>query len=249
MSYKIIKYISEGAEGTVYEVIKEEKLYALKSVPKKKAFIVSLDLQRDLYHPNIVKVFEIYKDENKNYNIIMELCDETLKNKIDKHDISKQDIKNYLMQIISAIKYLEIRDILHNDINVNNILISKDLIKLTDFGSAEKLKNGVTLDYFKGYSWHMAPEMCSSGYTYSINVWQIGILLYYMIFKKYPFSEFSELISYLKNPEYCYNYIRTHKVNIISKDLVLVDLLSKMLAIDPLKRISLEEVLLHPYFN
>jgi serine/threonine protein kinase len=247
MSYKIIKYISDGAEGTVYEAIKEEKIYALKVVPNKKASS-SLYLQKDLCHPNIVKVFEIYEDEY-DLNIIMELCGETLKNKIDKHDISKQDIKNYLEQIISAIKYLETHDILHNDINVNNILISKDLLKLTDFGSAEKLKNRVSTEYFIGYSWHMAPEMCSSGYTYSINVWQIGILLHYMIFKEYPFSKFSELISYLKNPKYCYNYIQNNKVNIKSQDLLLVDLLSQMLSIDPLKRISLDEVLLHPYFD
>jgi len=257
--YQKIKFIGKGSDGSIYEVMKDDVKYALKDIEKLgdeediEILRKTNYLQKDLDHPNIVKIFETYEDD-KNIVLIMELCSESLCERILKNKLTENEIKNYLKQLIYAVKYIEEKNILHNDIKTDNILLCNDVIKLTDFGSAEILLNREkgTFYGFDIYSHNSAPEMNKSGYNYSIDIWQIGVVFYSMLFGEYPFFNELDKLGYYGNlslSPLSFEYIQNNKIIIPPTNPEAADLLSKMMEIDPKKRITLDDALLHPYLQ
>lgn len=89
-------------------------------------------------HPNIIKYYEtIYAAES--INIIMELVEnnsllEYLRAQPNKR-VSEDNLRIIMTEIFKALAYLHSKNIVHRDIKLENILISKDMqIKLIDFG-------------------------------------------------------------------------------------------------------------------
>lgn len=81
--------------------------------------------------------------------------------------------------------------IIHRDIKPENLLIDEnDRIKITDFGLSLFTKNGSDeVHNTAGSTLFFAPEVCE-GRTYSgkkSDVWALGVTLYFMVFRKYPF--------------------------------------------------------------
>jgi ankyrin repeat protein len=244
--YRKIRFLGKGRDGSVYEVEKNGLRYALKDIAKNKKLkiekqIEELNLQKRLNHPNISKVFEIYEDD-KNIVIIMELCQEDMKQFLKTNRLSKEQIISILKQLVSAVEYLEEKRILHKDIKVENILMCRDgdkiIPKLIDFDSAQK---GEYFYGFIGYFENMAPEMCENGYGYGVNVWQLGVVLYYMLFNKSPFSELLQPLIGGRH-DYCYNYIKENKIKFPNLDSKLYRLLERMLEPNPKERITLAEI-------
>ena len=82
--------------------------------------------------------------------------------------------------------------IIHRDIKPENLLIDEnDRVKITDFGLSLFAKNGNDLvRNVAGSSLFFSPEICIGNVTYrgkKSDVWALGVTLYYMVFKKYPF--------------------------------------------------------------
>lgn len=81
--------------------------------------------------------------------------------------------------------------IIHRDIKPENLLIDEnDRIKITDFGLSLFTKNGSDeVHNTAGSTLFFAPEVCE-GRSYSgkkSDVWALGVTLYFMVFRKYPF--------------------------------------------------------------
>ena len=89
-------------------------------------FIQELIILRDLDHPNIVKLFEIYED-TKNYYIITEFCEggELFSWIKANKFISEEKIKILFRQIVSAINYCHSHNVVHRDIKPENIMFVK----------------------------------------------------------------------------------------------------------------------------
>ena len=81
-------------------------------------------------------------------------------------------------------------NLLHRDIKPENILLdSSSVPKLSDFGWSALVKNK-SRNTFCGTFEYMAPEMYENEeYTFSVDVWSIGILLYELLHKRSPFEE------------------------------------------------------------
>ena len=113
IEYKIIKELGKGGFGKVNQVLSkyDNKYYAIKEIPIKEetkdkieSFQNEANILSKFNCDNIVKYYDIYKDENKFY-ILMEFCKgETLKSFIDKY---KDDIilikENIIIKIIKQI--------------------------------------------------------------------------------------------------------------------------------------------------
>ena len=98
---------------------------------------------------NSVKCYE-YFDNNKNFVIIMELCDvnlsQLLMKNLEKYDrgFSVEEIYEIMMQLNNALKIMKNNNIIHRDLKLENILIkyienNKYIIKLADYGSSKRL--------------------------------------------------------------------------------------------------------------
>ena len=129
-----------------------------------------------------------------------------------------------------------------------NILIDRDgFAKLTDFGLSKDnfMGDGLT-NSFCGTAEYLAPEVLNKrGYTYSCDWWSYGCVVYEMLSAIPPFyskkrCEIYDKIRY-KNP----NFYHYHSA-------VATDLISKLLAKDPSKRLGsqrgAEEIKEHPFF-
>ena len=89
-----------------------------------------------------------------------------------------------------AVKYLHDNNLIHRDIKPENILLDENLVpKLSDFGWSAIIKNEKR-HTFCGTFEYMAPEMFENEeYTYSVDIWSLGILLYELYHGKSPYEE------------------------------------------------------------
>ena len=125
--YAIIKKLGEGAFGTVYMVEnKTSKIKRAMKVISKDCILNGVDLQEVtneikilslLDHPNIMKIYEFYEDNDKFY-IISEFCDQgDIAEKMDKEGTLSEFIVKYFMnQVFRAVSYLHSQKIINGDI-------------------------------------------------------------------------------------------------------------------------------------
>lgn len=100
--------------------------------------------------------------------------------------------KSIIYQVLSGLKYLHENKIIHRDMKPANILMDKSEIryKIADFGVATEVigKNSNTHRTNTGTPWYMAPEVIKNeAYSYSIDIWAVGCILYELISGKRPY--------------------------------------------------------------
>ena len=205
---------------------------------------------------NSVKYYEHfhYKDQ---VVIVMELCDNSLQKILDKRKegFSSEQIYKIMSQLNNTFKIMYKNKIIHRDIKLDNILVKyKDnnnyndsninfIVKLTDYGISKQLKNTINTTLMGAYG-TMAPEILEekNDYDNKCDLWSIGIIIYQLFFKEYP---------YKGGPIAIYNQIKEYGKNILkkTKNENLDNLIESLLIKEPEKRINYEEYFNHPFFN
>ncbi|KAJ5536228.1 hypothetical protein N7513_009414 [Penicillium frequentans] len=201
-------------------------------------------LRRDGYrHPNIVEMSGFFEDDI-NYYIEMiphGLPGMDLFDYIElKANMEESECRSIFKQVVSAIHHLHTRAlVVHRDIKDENVILDGEgRIKLIDFGSAAYIKNG-PFDVFVGTIDYAAPEVLQ-GKSYrgkEQDIWALGILLYTIVYKENPFYNVDEIldhplrIPFLPFSEEC------------------IDLIRKMLDRDVDNRLTITEVLEHPWMT
>ena len=240
-----------------------------------KKILHETNLMQKLNHPNITKILEVFEDD-KFILIIMEYINGgNLFSFVKKRrKISEKIAKFLFKQIILGIKHIHSKNIVHRDIKLENILIDlNNRIKICDFGIGILLKSEDELLYDQcGTPMYMAPEIILSskkrGYKgFPVDIWSSGIALYIMLSGSLPFnikknnnknnnskkSENSKEndISISHNNSYELQYSIIHKnpkhLEKISDEAR--DLLHGLLNKDPKKRLTIEEILNHPWLK
>ena len=253
--YKIGRNIGHGAFGKVNIALHvlSGHIVAIKSFNKiKKSFPINriyyeIKLLKKLRnHKNIIKYFEHFETD-KYFCIVMEnISGGNLLNAINKMSkFTEPMAKNIFKQLILTLKYLHNMNIVHRDIKPDNILLELDnTIKLCDFGVSKQIKKGQFLTDSCGTPAFIAPEILKEkAYNpYSTDIWSSGVVLYIMVSGFFPFRGINE--TELRKNIISGNY---PELNDVSENLK--DLLNKLLEVNPDKRISLDEILKHPWLN
>ena len=132
--YEELEELGIGNYGVVKKVrlVKNRDIIrAMKIIPEENivqgegaSLIDEIEILKNLEHPNIMKVYESFVDDN-NYYIISELCDQGhLLSKMEKLERMDQIVVKFLMdQIFNAVAYLHSKNILHGDIKLENVLL------------------------------------------------------------------------------------------------------------------------------
>lgn len=197
--YKIIKYLNQGSYGKIYLVEKKDtkNLYALKSIK-----IFGIDRYNKVSILNEIRILLINNNQfllkcydifvhNKKLCIITEYVDGgDLDNYVKKNKLKEEEIIKIFLKICVGINALHTNNIIHRDIKPANILITKKgEIKICDFGICKFLDYNKVTNTSIGTPYFMSPEQMNvQYYDYKIDVWGIGCVLYYLLYKKYPFN-------------------------------------------------------------
>lgn len=117
-------------------------------------------------------------------------------------------IFNIFKDIVSFVIYLHKENYIHRDIRLDNILFDGKRIKIDDFQKASKLKKGRKLKEITGNPYYVAPEILKGKYGHEIDVWALGVILYTMVFNKFPFTgeTTNDTIQMIQDPKHEPNY-------------------------------------------
>ena len=153
---------------------------------------------KNISHPNVIKCYEKYENEKNIFFVYEYIKGSDLKIFTQMHPNSNiRNIINISLQIINGIACLHKYGIIHRDIKTTNILIENSLdnkydnkVKVIDFGLSRVLgKNEFSLDPY-GSLCFKAPELIKHlPYNFKVDVWAIGITIYYLIFRVLPFEK------------------------------------------------------------
>ena len=260
--YTKIKVLGEGTFANVYQV---KNLYtgaicAMKVIKKKvsgsreeeKDILNEINILRAIDHPNIIKIFGFYSNK-KEYSIVTEMCPMgQLFDEIATKGPFNEEYSAYILyQILSAVNYCHKQNIIHRDLKPENILIVDRnekgyvTIKVCDFGTAKICEAG-TLEKTKvGSPYFMAPEVFKKKYNEKCDIWSCGVIMYILLSQKPPFGGRNEE-EIKNNVEIGIFDLDSPPFNQLSQSCI--DLIKKLLTIDPQQRLSAEEALNHQWF-
>lgn len=194
--------LGRGSFGSVYEGIADDGFFiAIKEV----SLLDQGDLGRQsiLYleqelallsqfeHENIVRYYGTARDESNLYIFLELMTKGSLANLYQTYHLKDSQVSSYTRQILSGLKYLHDRNVLHRDIKCANILVdASGMVKLADFGLAKATKlNDVRS--CKGTAFWMAPEVVKAknhGYGLPADIWSLGCTVLEMLTGQVPYS-------------------------------------------------------------
>lgn len=156
------------------------------------------------------------------------------------------EVWNIFRQVVSGIRYLHYQNVVHGDIKPQNLLLGDDgLVKIADFGISQMLSaSGQKLADAAGTPAFMSPELCQ-GQSFSgqlADIWAIGATMFMLKFGHPPFLAKSIINLYVK-------IINDPLVFPAPIDPGLKNLLENLLVKDPMKRYTLQQIIMHPWFR
>uniref|UniRef100_A0A8D1NII6 Dual specificity protein kinase TTK n=1 Tax=Sus scrofa TaxID=9823 RepID=A0A8D1NII6_PIG len=266
--YSILKQIGSGGSSKVFQVLNEKKqIHAIKYVNLEEADSQTIDSYRNeiaylnklqQHSDKIIRLYD-YEITDQYIYMVMECGNIDLNSWLKKKkSINPWERKSYWKNMLEAVYTIHQHGIIHSDLKPANFLIVDGMLKLIDFGIANQMQPDTTSiikDSQVGTVNYMPPEaikdMSSSrenGKSKSkispkSDVWSLGCILYYMTYGKTPFQHIINQISKLHaiiDPNHEIEF-----PDIPEKDLQ--DVLKCCLIRDPKKRISIPELLAHPY--
>ncbi len=263
LDYKKLNFLGEGSFAAVYRVQNRitDSIRAMKIINKSascsaeddKEIFNEINILRTLDHPNILKIFEFYSNK-ESYSIVTELCSggELFQEIVDKGPFNENYSAYVMFQILSAINYCHNMKIVHRDLKPENILIvdrdknNYPRVKICDFGTSKMFEKGAIQRKLVGSSYYIAPEVLKKHYDEKCDLWSCGVILYILLSGRPPFGgendkEIMERVSIGKYD------LQSSPFNKVSKNGI--DLIQKLLIMDPKKRISAQDALLHPWFK
>lgn len=174
--------------------------------------------------------------------------------------------RRFFQQIISGIEYSHRLKIVHRDLKPENVLLDDGLnVKIADFGLSNEISDGDFLTTSCGSPNYAAPEVIRGG-VYAgpeIDVWSSGVILYVMLCGRLPFEDDDVQVLFSKISRECLQQLcllpilnesfpaiaegNFHLPSNLSPDAR--HLITAMLVVDPVKRITIPEITQHPFYT
>ncbi|XP_068425973.1 dual specificity protein kinase Ttk [Clinocottus analis] len=264
----ILKMIGRGGSSKVYQVLDHKKqLFAVKYVDLEEADAQTVESYKNeiehlnhlqQYSDQIIKLYD-YEITNSYIYMLMECGNLDLNTWLrNRKTVNLLERKFYWKNMLEAVHTIHKHGIVHSDLKPANFVIVNASLKLIDFGIANRIQPDVTSimkDSQVGTLNYMPPEAIKdtssqagkarSKISPKGDVWSLGCILYCMTYGKTPFQSITNQIAKLHaiiDPSH-----RVEFPDIAEKDLL--DVLKRCLIRNPRERISIAELLEHPYLQ
>jgi serine/threonine protein kinase len=196
-------------------------------------------------HPNLISLFRL-SVVGQTLCFFMEFapCGTLLEVVNAKKGLREAEAQFYFKQMFSAVRHLHLYHFLaHRDLKLENILITKrNVTKVADFGLAGTSYNSL-MHTFVGTPGFQPPEIIAGNeYNEKCDVWSLGICLYAMVSGKLPFSTQTENYRLFLSEVVAFTYPPSFSAP-------LVDLLRRMLTVNPQERPTLMQLQNHPWLK
>ncbi|KAF9100898.1 hypothetical protein BGX29_006154 [Mortierella sp. GBA35] len=197
-------------------------------------------------HPHVIRLYDVYETEKELF-LVMEFVagGELFEYLVNKGRLDEGEALRFFQQIIVGLAFCHKRKICHRDLKPENLLLDDRMnVKIADFGMASLQKAGRLLETSCGSPHYASPEVVT-GLKYdgsSSDIWSCGIILYALLTGHLPFDDenIRQLLSKVKAGKF---YMPTD-ISPGARDLI-----SRMLTINPKRRITMQGVMMHPWFR
>ncbi|XP_031214420.1 serine/threonine-protein kinase par-1-like isoform X3 [Mastomys coucha] len=250
--YRVLKTLGTGnfAQVKLAVHLHTEVQVALKTLEKdkKNATLISneLEIMKLVDHPNITKLFHVM-ETTEHICLVMEYASggDLAGRIIEVSYIHEEEARHIFTQIVCAVSYCHENGIAHRDIKPENILMDANRnIKLCDFGLAIKVNTAQKSTVFCGTLPYCAPELFSiqSYDPRALDIWSMGVVLYIMVTKHYPFkaTTYDKMKEEMQDPHY---YIPPKLPALIA------NLIVQLFTIDPMQRPKIGDVMEHQWLQ
>ncbi|KAJ6239355.1 protein kinase [Anaeramoeba flamelloides] len=205
-----------------------------------------ISVQKLIKHPSVIHIFDVYETK-KHLFLVLEYLPkgELFDYIVERGRVPSDEARVFFRQIISAIEHIHSFSITHRDLKPENLLLSQNnTIKIADFGMAKIMETGDLLQTACGSPHYISPEVLKGkGYDgKKSDIWACGVILYALLCGYLPFDEkkYQKLLYKIKKGKYTFPpYL----------DDMEMDLISKLLNVDPVERIGIKEIKKHPFFT
>lgn len=255
--YEVHDYIGSGSFGQVYRIERKDnsQTFALKTLHTPftdpttlRAFINEGNLATSVSHENVIKYF-FFHDGTMHSDlppyIIMEYAPEgTLEGLLDEQRglnefFSNDDLRRFFSQLINGMEAIN-SVLVHRDIKPDNILISADSLKITDFGLSKVVEEATRTSTFKGFGCipYLAPEgWKSEKNTIQMDIYSMGFVFYEIATLKHPLEVSSNDIEEWRRAHLFQNPKPVYEIN-PEVSPVLSQMILKMIEKDTRDRLS-----------
>ncbi|KAK9120902.1 hypothetical protein Syun_018519 [Stephania yunnanensis] len=192
--YKLLEELGYFSSGRVWKVADKHSgdVFAIKELKrdlgltswKYSIHLREVKTHRDLNHPNIVRLKRLIKENDVLY-LVTECMDMTLKQVMEnreKKPFDNNEVRNIAAQLFQALAYMHGRRYFHRDLKPNNILVSKDVVKIANLCSAREVSRNYEEDWYTEQVttlWYMAPELLLLSWSYNpaVDMWAMGAIM------------------------------------------------------------------------
>lgn len=208
-------------------------------------------------HPNIITLKDVFDNGHQVFLVTElmkggELLDKILRQKF----FTEREASAVMRTVTKTVEYMHKSGVVHRDLKPSNILYADetgnpDSLRICDFGFAKQLRHDNGLLMTPCYTANfVAPEVLKKkGYDEACDIWSLGVLLFTMLSGYTPFANGpddtpSDILKRIESGKFSLNGGTWKTVSEIGKDLV-----RRMLHIDPNRRLSASQVLMHPFIS
>ncbi|MGD2249189.1 MAG: FHA domain-containing serine/threonine-protein kinase [Candidatus Methanofastidiosia archaeon] len=141
---------------------------------------VEAAILKSISHPFIVTYIDSFEENNMFYLVTEYIPGRDMKTLFYERPAPESNVTQYANQLLSALEYLHNNNTIHRDIKPRNIMITKNTIKLIDFGGAKKGFTSLEKDplWTPGYG---APEQRTGAFYYQSDIYAVGATMYFLV--------------------------------------------------------------------
>ena len=258
------KILGRGTSAIVFEGVEKEtgkkvavKVFKPSHVSSKTARYLRREIGalRRVDHPNVVKLYDAYESGKTVYVVTEKVSGRELFDCIlERQKYTEEDAKKIVRQVASALDACHDIGVIHRDLKPENILIEDDtdIAKLIDFGFCTYVEDTAAFGAATtnlGTEGYWAPEVrFGKKYNKSCDVWSLGVIAYILLSGFHPFLIVGKTIGAcreaLRKGQYTLHGPGWESVSQPARELI-----SQMLQLNPLERITLQEVLRSPWLR